>query len=195
MTRRLLPLTHGARRRRFGAFRFQHAPTPSNPEHVVIEPGWAEANLVSIYVPQIHRMVTCHAKAERALLEVWREWERLGYLGAGIGDPRGLVQTYNGMWVPRFKRQPGTPSQRLARCRTLGAASLSNHSWGTAFDINARIWPLGKAVPADAPYRALIPAANRLGWFCGADYRTRPDGMHWEYVGNDAPTAHTHRQF
>lgn len=180
---KILPLTHWQRRRRFGAFRFHHSPTPRNPEHITIESGWAERNLTAIHVPQIHRTVTVHAKAAAALAELWREWERLGYLGAGLGDPTGLVQTYNGLWVPRFKRQRGTPEQRRQRCATLGAASLSNHSWGTAFDINARAWPLGRVVPADAPYRALIAPANRLGWFCGADYRSRPDGMHWEWVG------------
>lgn len=180
---RVLPISHGERVRRFGAIRFVAMGTPTNPERVILRAGWAEQNITSVHCPQLERFgrpyVNVHDKAASAFLALWRAWDDAGLLD--------LIESWNGSWVPRFKR-PSTSlklsiDQRIARCKTLGATSLSNHSWGTAFDVNARMWPLGKPVPADAPYRQLIPIGHSLGWFCGADYRSRPDGMHWEYAG------------
>lgn len=150
---------------------------------MVIEDGWAEANLTSVLVPQLNRRVTIHVKAEAALVALFAEWARLGLLGR--------VLTWNGSWVPRFKRQAGTAAERATKCRLLGAQALSNHAWGTAFDVNAKWNGLGRA-PAPAGTTGsvveLVAAAEMLGWFWGGRFRTRPDGMHFEYVGAAAPS-------
>lgn len=72
-----------------------------------------------------------------------------------------------------------------------GSDEISNHASATAWDINARKYPLG-AEPYDvmspakiAACRAIIRAAGGvLRW--GGDYTGRKDVMHWEVVGTPA---------
>ncbi len=167
----LLPLTNAGRCAKFGRFRFTPAPTPTNPERIIIRDGWDEKNIASVECPQLwerfsRRRVNLHHAAIDPFLALWERWENDGLLPE--------VHTFNGTWAPRFKRgKAGTPI----------LANVSNHAWGTAFDINAREWPLGRRVPPDAAIRQLVFAANDLGWFWGGAFRGRPDGMHFEYVG------------
>jgi hypothetical protein len=60
--------------------------------------------------------------------------------------------------------------------------TLSNHAWGTGFDINAKWNPLG-AVPAlrgdTGSVRELVPIAHDHGFFWGGHF-SRSDGMHFE---------------
>lgn len=176
----VLPLTSAQREARFGHFDFSPDPQPGNPEHVRLEHGWAEQNVVGFPIPQLllngrPRMVWMNHLAKEPMLALFAEWERLGLMP--------LVLTFDGGWVPRFKRQPGTYEQRVGACRHLGAASLSNHCWGTALDVCAKWNPLGSpGAPAGAMGSTveLRDAARRLGWFAGADFRSRPDAMHFE---------------
>jgi hypothetical protein len=74
-------------------------------------------------------------------------------------------------------------------CRPIrGTRTPSNHSWGLALDINARTNPMGSTFRSDLP-----PAVVALWWSCGfywgGWYRSRPDAMHFEYVGRPADVA------
>lgn len=176
----VLPLTHADRQARFGSFPFVSDPRPGNPERVVIRGDWVRQYLVEVDVPQLARFgrstrLTVHYKAAEPLRALWAAWER--------SDLLGLVKSFDGLWVPRFKRQSGTEAGRAAKCKTLGAASLSNHAWGTAFDINASTYPLGKKLPPTDPFAQLFDDALALGWFPGAMFRSRPDPMHFEFAG------------
>lgn len=186
----VLPLTHAQRVARFGSFSFTASPRPGNPEAVTIDPDWIVQNVRTVVCPQLERLgvgpVRIHRLAADSFLELWNAWER--------SDLLDIVETWNGSHVSRFKRpgpgpdgKPLTILQRIERARTLGAASLSNHSWASAFDINARLYPLGKHAPASATIWKLVPDAERLGWFPGAKFRSKPDPMHFEYTG--APPA------
>ena len=165
----LSPLTNGQRCARFGQFKFLPSPQPGNKEHITILNGWAADNIVTVSCPQLRLMgighVNLHYKAKASFLELWADWEREGLLDH--------VKTWNGSWVPRFKRGMAGGGQQ----------ALSNHSWGTAFDINAKLYPLGYSVPQDSPMRQLAASANKRGWFWGGDFRSRKDPMHFEYVG------------
>ncbi len=165
----LLPLTNAQRVKRFGRFRFVATPKPGNPEAIRILDGWAEAHIVVVRCPQLerfgHESVRMHRQAAEPFRELWRQWEAANLLDR--------LKTWNGSWAPRFKRGRAGG----------GEAALSNHSWGNAFDVDARLYPLGKVVVADAPIRALVPIAESLGWFWGGNFRSRADGMHWEYTG------------
>jgi hypothetical protein len=96
-----------------------------------------------------------------ALLE---DWDRQGLLG--------LILTWDGDYYPRFIRGSRT--------------NLSNHSYGSAFDINREYNRLG-ATPALAgergSVRELVQLANKHGFYWGGHYNHRKDGMHFEYVG------------
>jgi hypothetical protein len=78
------------------------------------------------------------------------------------------ILSFAGAFYPRFIR--GSRTQ------------LSNHSWGTAFDINVPYNGLNK-VPAmigqTGCIRELVPIANECGFYWGGHF-SRKDGMHFE---------------
>ncbi|WP_203423108.1 M15 family metallopeptidase [Sinorhizobium sp. BG8] len=102
-----------------------------------------------------------HRAAERQLTALWLEWESSGLLDR--------ILTYDGAYVPRFQRKSKT--------------KLSNHAFGTAFDINAAFNPLG-AEPAlmgqKGCIRELVSIANKHGFYWGGHFLVREDGMHFE---------------
>jgi len=66
--------------------------------------------------------------------------------------------------------------------------TLSNQSWGTAFDINAAWNGLGRRPPLvgeKGSVRELVQLANQHGFYWGGHFSKRPDGMHFE-VGQKA---------
>jgi hypothetical protein len=66
---------------------------------------------------------------------------------------------------------------------------LSNHSSGTAIDLNATKHPLGKAGTFPAEKVPMIEAlAKKYGLTWGGDYRNRKDEMHFE-ISIDATKA------
>jgi hypothetical protein len=176
----LLPMSNADRCARFGRFDFSPDPTPTNPEHIHIDFHWAQQNIIMVRVPQLlmdgkPRLVSVNHLVAPKLLEVFTAWEEAGLLEH--------IVTFDGCWVPRFKRQSGTIDQRRTTCQTLGVASLSNHAWGSAFDINARWNALGTpGAPAGTVGSTveLRDIARQHGWFCGADFRSRSDAMHLE---------------
>lgn len=63
-----------------------------------------------------------------------------------------------------------------------GSTTLSNHSWGLAIDVNALTNPMGRKLTTDMP--DFVPeAATRWGLRWGGTYSSRPDAMHFEWVG------------
>lgn len=159
----LRPLSHPERLRIFGAFDFTPAPAPGNPEAIAIQGGWAARNIVSERIPQLGRRVSLHRLAMPRFVALMAAWEAAGLLDR--------VRAFNGGWVPRYKRGKSGP-----------ATNLSNHSWGSAFDINAAWNGLGKQpapVGAIGSVVELVPIAEQLGWAWGGWWRTC-DAMHLE---------------
>lgn len=80
-----------------------------------------------------------------------------------------LVLTWGGSFVPRMVRGSAT--------------RLSNHAFGSAFDINMQWNGLGatpKLAGERGSVRQLVSLANEHGFFWGGHYRSRKDGMHFE---------------
>ena len=75
-------------------------------------------------------------------------------------------------------------------CRAIrGSNQPSNHSWGLAVDINAPVNPMGPTLITDMPdWMPDLWNAYRFRW--GGDYISRPDAMHYEFVGSVAEAAH-----
>ena len=171
----LKPLTSmAARQKLFGKFRFEAAPVRGNRENIRILGDWEEREIIRVEVPQLRGIagapasgkVRWHRAAAPQLLALWRAWEEAGLLP--------LVKTWDGSFVPRFVR--GSRS------------SLSNHSFGSAFDINAAFNSLGTRpalVGRAGSVRELVPLANDLGFFWGGHYAGRADGMHFEIARLD----------
>jgi hypothetical protein len=168
----LRPLSLAQRQQIFGPLEFKAAPTPSNPEAIRITNRWDEQNIVTVLVPQlVGKLVSgvtpskgrmqFHKRAVPQLLAMWAAWENAGLLDR--------VLTYDGAYNPRFVRGSTT--------------DLSNHAFGTAFDINEHFNRLC-AIPAlagrEGSVRELVGMANEHGFFWGGNFKTRPDGMHFE---------------
>lgn len=101
--------------------------------------------------------------AHSAVRELFVAWEKDGLISK--------ILAFNGSFVPRTIGSGLTPS---------------NHSFGTAFDINAGWNGYGKR-PAGIGNKGclleLVPRANSLGFYWGGFYSgNNVDGMHVEYA-------------
>jgi hypothetical protein len=162
-------VTNNQRAQVFGSFDFVHAPTESDPEAVRILGGWQSQNIVKVTVPQIRGIegsrgrdyIWFHRLGAGQLQALWSAWENAGFLDR--------VLTYSGAFNPRFVRGSTT--------------TLSNHAFGTGFDINYSWNKLGH-VPAlvgqRGSVRELVPIANDHGFYWGGHWTGRKDGMHFE---------------
>lgn len=148
-------------------FKYTPKPLPSMPEYVVPDPEWVRENIGTAEIPQLAGVRGARADGSmlfnRRLIPqveaLFTVWEKLG-----ITD---RIETFAGSWVPRFVRG------RRDR--------LSNHSFGTALDLNAA-WNGYRRQPAlvgqRGSLRELVMPAYRLGVFWGGWYN---DGMHFEF--------------
>jgi hypothetical protein len=153
----------------FGKFDFVAAPTDDNPERIKILGNWEEENIIQVPlagfsgIPQAPSSgkMEFHRLAAPQLQGLWNAWK--------AKDLLKLILTFDGSFVPRFIR---------------GSRSvLSNHAFGSAFDINFRWNQLGH-LPAllgiKGSVRALVPLANEYGFYWGGHFKSRRDGMHFE---------------
>jgi hypothetical protein len=112
-----------------------------------------------------HGTVRCHIAIADKLAAALAEIEKAGLLSR--------ILIWDGMWVPRHKGW--NPSR-----------SLSSHSWGIAFDINAK-WNGYGANPAPAgqygSVEELVPIFEAHGFAWGGFFSKKyRDGMHFEYA-------------
>ena len=167
------PLSAAERERLFGRFAFVPEPTLRDPENIRITDGWEEANIVTVDLPHLRGIRTggngpsagrarLHRRAASQVVALWDAWGR-----AGVTD---WIVTWDGAFNARFMRGSTT--------------SLSNHAFGTAFDVNARHNGLGKepAPPGTAGcLYDLVALAHEHGLYWGGHFRPeRRDGMHFE---------------
>lgn len=160
----------------FGKFSYVSSPTVANPEAIIITDGWEKHNMTRINVPQLAKVpganngnIYANKHVSNQLLKTFSDWEAAGLLK--------LILTWNGLYSPRFIRGSRT--------------KLSNHAWGTAFDINAQ-WNMLGTRPAlvgqKGSVRELVDIAYENGWYWGGwfgyssegNIGVRSDGMHFE---------------
>lgn len=160
---------NAARAQVFGTFAYVAAPLSDNKENIRITDGWPAQNIVDVSIPQLAGVsgapaslkVRFHRLAEGQLRNVWKAWDDAGLLSR--------VKTWHGSFVPRFVR--GSTS------------TLSNHAYGSAFDINMKWNGLGQQpalVGEEGCVRELVEIANDHGFYWGGHFRNRRDGMHFE---------------
>lgn len=170
---------NAARNAAFGCFSFVLRPVANRPDHesIVIKGAcdgstsdWVAHNIVDVAVPQMAHVtgyggrVRCHRLVAPKVTALFAEWERQ--------DLMHLVVTYAGAFVPRYVRGSTLPAAGHGPTASTAVSSLSNHAFGSAFDINAEWNPRVTAPPppvvtAKASVRLLVPAANDLGFFWG----------------------------
>lgn len=153
---------------RFGALMATPDPSPENPERVRIVNPDGRRKLAAVVIPELEDRqggprggkVILHADVCDDFRALWDAW--------AAADLTRLVRSWGGSFAERTIRGSRT--------------SLSRHSWGTAFDLNAAWNGLGRApAPTGAPgcLLPLVPIAERMGWVWGGRWK-RPDGMHFE---------------
>jgi hypothetical protein len=165
--------SHSWRVSTFGMFRYRWVGSGAfGRETIELLDNWRAENITTVTIPQLSGVqtyggrfngrVSFHKKATAQLQALFAAWEQAGLLSR--------ILFWDGSYAPRYKRgQAGG-----------GDSALSNHAWGTAFDINASQNPLGK-VPAKIGQhgcvRELVVIAGQHGFYWGGFYN---DGMHFE---------------
>lgn len=153
----------------FGRFEFTPKPTPDNPEAIQVSGTWTADHITHVSLPGFAAVahapssssMAFHRLAAEQLSGLWQAWRSQNL--------QSLILTFDGSYVPRFIR---------------GSRSvLSNHAFGSAFDINYAWNNLGH-LPAPArqhgSVRPLVPIANDYGFYWGGHFNSRKDGMHFE---------------
>jgi hypothetical protein len=161
---------NGAREQALGRIEWRRA----KGDFVTITNGWERDNIITITVPQLAKIkggqggkVQFHKKAADQFIRLWAAWEAAGLLH--------FVKTFHGTWVARTIRMNPT--------------TLSNHAYGTAFDINADtngLMRVAALVGQPGSVRELVPLANAHGFWWGGhwnyDGKGASDGMHFEWA-------------
>ena len=158
-------VSNDQRKKVFGAFTFVSEPVAGNPENIRITGGWEAKNIALLRIPQLvgvkgNDKVRFHKLVAAQIIKLWKDWQTAGLLH--------LVLTWDGSFVPRFVRG--------------SRQTLSNHAFGSAFDINAAWNGLGVIPPLvgqKGSVRELVEIANENGFYWGGHF-PRKDGMHFE---------------
>jgi hypothetical protein len=157
----------------FGVFDFELDSIPGNREQIKILGTWVSDNIITVDIPELIAPITLgrgkmqfHRQASAQLQGLWKAWQ--------VQDLIKFILTFDGSFVPRLIR--GAPLVKDFR-------KLSNHAFGSAFDINASFNPLGQTpafISKKGSVRLLVPIANDYGFYWGGHFNTRKDGMHFE---------------
>lgn len=137
---------------------------------IEVDPQWIKANIVTITLPGLNRKVQVHREAADNFIKAFT------YIKNGTALINGrqvsllsLVKTMDGTWVTRHVNWD--PSR-----------GLSNHSWGTAIDINAanHFRYVNPATEGSDPNLILWEKAFKpAGFSWGNSYA---DAMHYELL-------------
>ena len=144
------------RKKLFGEFAADPNVAPG--KWLAVDPRWEMEHLQTVRLPLI-REIRCNRAIIAPLRAALEEIER-----RGLGD---LITTQRGCYAPRrlFERN---------------FVKLSNHAWGSAFDINVESNPFGKK-PRQDP--RIVEVFARHGFTWGGTWLV-PDGMHFEWIGD-----------
>lgn len=161
------PLSDAEVEKYFGKMEFVPDPLPDNRENIRIINNYDKRNIIFVPLPQLavatggeESGMLFHQNAAEQLKGFFSDVEKQGLLK--------IILTFNGSFVPRLVRK--------------SKSRLSNHSFGTAFDINARWNGLGctpAALGCEGSVRELVPLAHDYGFYWGGHF-ARKDGMHFE---------------
>ena len=162
--------SNSARMKIWGAFDWIHQPIPGNRENIEVLGDWKEKNLVRVELEQLTKRGFkldddrwFHKKVADSVDRLFIAWENEGLLED--------ILSYDGDYAPRLVRG--------------SSVTLSNHAFGTAFDLNAAWNGLGVNPPPTGKKGSLfrlVKLANDHGFYWGGHF-SRLDGMHFEHAG------------
>lgn len=184
--------TNASRNAALGCFKFRQLPLVNRSDADEIDilgscdgtiSDWRRTKIISIAIPQLRfatgfsGTITCHHDVAPHITKLFQRWEQLDLLH--------LVRDYDGTFSPRYKRGKSASNAGHGVKKSKDVANLSNHSFGSAFDINAEDNPFNteaKLCPMRGCVRELVPPANELGFFWGGHFGSPKDGMHFEFA-------------
>lgn len=158
--------------------RFDYRNIPGK-DDIQILGGWEGRNIEMVDVPQLRGMtlyslghteksggrMRFNKRGADQLRALWRAWDDAALVGR--------ILTFSGGFTPRYRRGSAKRDH----------SDLSNHAYGTAFDINEQWNKLGRtpaAMGAQGCLRELVQIANQHGFYWGGHYHGSKDGMHFE---------------
>jgi len=148
----------------FGSFNWKPRPAGA----IEILGNWVKNNIVTVRIPQLVGVSGAPANGDILFHKRGADAIKGFFQEAQNQNLDNLVISWAGSFVPR---------------RIRGGTALSNHAWGTAFDINAaENWLNAEPAPVGSKgsLLKLVPIANSFGFFWGGHYQNRKDGMHFE---------------
>ncbi len=161
--------TSAERAAKFTDFSYLPDPGTYNGDGIKVLNDWDRQNIVMVDIPQLsqltHGKMQFHRLGATQLQDLWKAWEDAGLLNR--------VVTFDGSYATRYIRHTQDRSPR----------PLSNHAWGTAFDINAALNPYGSEpalVGKPGCVRELVEIAGQHGFYWGGYFSPNKDGMHFE---------------
>jgi D-alanyl-D-alanine carboxypeptidase/Putative peptidoglycan binding domain len=162
------PLVANAEREaRFGRFAYERI-APDKDDIRILD-DWQSRNIRRVALPQLRGKKGAPASARIAMHRLVVDQTRALFDAWEAAGLMPLVLSWQGSFAPRFVRG--------------NTVTLSNHAWGTAFDVNYEWNKLG-ALPAlrgrKGSLRELVPLANEHGFYWGGHFVNRADGMHFE---------------
>jgi hypothetical protein len=142
---------------------------------IEVDPQWIANNIVTITLPGLNQRVQVNKAAAANFIQAFN------YIKNGTATINGkqvpllsLIKTMDGTFVTRHVNWGGPTT------------GLSNHSWGTAIDINASNHYVGLRIDANSttdPNAILWRAAFQpAGFSWGNRYNVGPDSMHFELL-------------
>jgi hypothetical protein len=189
------------RNKAFTCFSFTQRPRDERPkdnkEEIIIGascdgklPDWENAQIVRIQVPQLvhvpgttNGFIRVHRLVKDKVVSLFKAWDEANLCH--------LIIHFSGSFNARYKRKKGPkgPGPEPAK-RSVDVDDLSNHSFGSAFDLNSDQNPQG-AKPASVidkgAVRELVEVADKQGWFWGGFFSGKSvDGMHFEFADFDS---------
>lgn len=176
--------TNQWRNKKFGCFKFQQAAIEYRHDRDEISIGsscdgdikdWGAFNFVTANVSGSVALknIRVHREAAVPLKRSFSAWHDADLLHLIIG--------YAGAYNPRYKRGRSGPASHGTR-ESSEVSALSNHAFGSAFDINSYQNAYGAylaEVHEAGCVRELVPLAHEHGFYWGGYFGKR-DGMHFE---------------
>ena len=135
---------------------------------ITIDPAWAQANLVRVAFTGVGVVATCHRVIVPYLQAAFTEIAAAGLAGA---IDTANTNRYGGCYGPREVRSSGGTT----------GGNLSRHTWAMALDTNTATNPMGGTPTMDC---RVVRIFRKHGFAWGGNFLT-PDGMHFEWVGED----------
>jgi len=146
---------------------------------------WTQANITDLHSSAFSHAdgfrgyFRVHGKAKEALEELLNQWKAVDLLHLVVSFAGAFDSRYIFGYYPGNSTQP----ERTSTDSDYGG-KLSNHAFGSAFDINAT-WNWIGDEPArcgrKGSVRELVEASNRAGFYWGGHFGDgRIDGMHFE---------------